>query len=245
MWGGRPDRNMVSDEKGLPTEWDVKTKKNVKWMATLGSQSYGNPVVAGGMVFVGTNNDALRDPKQPGDRGVLLAFRESDGEFLWQMTSEKLAAGRVNDWPLPGRRVLAAGRRRPPVLREQPCRARLPGHQGLPGRRERRAVQGREAHLREGRRHRLEARHDRGGRDLPAQPGQLLAGLVRRPRLREHVERPRREPRQHPVPARARPHCRPQGHREARLAGQLRRATASCTGSGPPPPSAGSAAWTR
>src|SRR5260221_14141731 len=56
MWGGTPDRNMVSSMKGLPTEWDIKTKKNVKWVATLGSQSYGNAVVAGGMVLVGTNN---------------------------------------------------------------------------------------------------------------------------------------------------------------------------------------------
>ncbi len=83
MWGGTPDRNMVSNMKGLPTEWDVKTKKNVKWVAELGSQSYGNPVVAGGIVFVGTNNEALRDPKQPGDRGVLMAFKETTGEFLW------------------------------------------------------------------------------------------------------------------------------------------------------------------
>jgi outer membrane protein assembly factor BamB len=102
MWGGTPDRNMVSDAKGLPTTWDIATKKNVKWVAALGSQTYGNPVVAGGMVFVGTNNEGLRDPKQPGDRGVLMAFRESDGEFLWQSTHEKLAAGRVNDWPYQG-----------------------------------------------------------------------------------------------------------------------------------------------
>ena len=102
MWGGTPDRNMVSTMKGLPTEWDVKTKKNVKWIAELGSQSYGNPVVAGGMVFVGPNNERLRDPKQAGDRGVLMAFRESDGEFMWQQTHEKLAAGRANDWPYQG-----------------------------------------------------------------------------------------------------------------------------------------------
>ena len=43
MWGGTPDRNMVSSMKGLPTTWDVKTKKNVKWVAELGSQAYGNP----------------------------------------------------------------------------------------------------------------------------------------------------------------------------------------------------------
>ena len=102
MWGGTPDRNMVSNMKDVPSEWDVKTKKNIKWVAELGSQSYGNPVVAGGMVFVGTNNELLRDPKQGGDRGVLMAFRESDGEFLWQQTHAKLEAGRANDWPFQG-----------------------------------------------------------------------------------------------------------------------------------------------
>ena len=102
MWGGTPDRNMVSNMKGLPIDWDVKTKKNVKWVASLGSQTYGNPVVSGGMVFVGTNNELLRDPKQPGDRGVLMAFRESDGEFLWQQTHVKVEAGRANDWPYQG-----------------------------------------------------------------------------------------------------------------------------------------------
>src|ERR1051325_6656854 len=79
MWGGSPDRNMVSNMKGMPTSWDVKTKKNVKWVAQLVSQSYGNVVVSGGMVFVGTNNEGLRDPKMTGDKGVLMAFRESDG----------------------------------------------------------------------------------------------------------------------------------------------------------------------
>ena len=102
MWGGTPDRNMVSNMKGPPTEWDVKTMKNVKWVARLGSQSYGNPIVADGKVFVGTNNERPRDPKQPGDRGVLMVFRESDGEFLWQHTHEKLAVGRANDWPYQG-----------------------------------------------------------------------------------------------------------------------------------------------
>src|SRR6187402_160598 len=102
MWGGSPDRNMVSDATGLPTTWDVKSGKNVKWVASLGSQSYGNPVVGGGVVLVGTNNESLRDPKQPGDRGVLMAFKESDGEFVWQGTFEKLSSGRANDWPFQG-----------------------------------------------------------------------------------------------------------------------------------------------
>ena len=54
------------------------------------------------MVFVGTNNEGLRDPKITGDKGVLMAFRESDGAFMWQMVHDKLAAGRVNDWPYQG-----------------------------------------------------------------------------------------------------------------------------------------------
>lgn len=102
MWGGTADRNMVSNMTGLPSEWDVQTGENIKWVADLGSQTYGNPVVANGMVFVGTNNELLRDPNQGGDRGVLMAFRESDGEFLWQQAHPKLASGRANDWPFQG-----------------------------------------------------------------------------------------------------------------------------------------------
>jgi outer membrane protein assembly factor BamB len=102
MWGGTPDRNMVSNMTGLPAEWDVKAGTNIRWVADLGSQSYGNPVVANGMVFIGTNNEFLRDPEQAGDRGVLMAFRESDGEFLWQQAHRKLESGRANDWPFQG-----------------------------------------------------------------------------------------------------------------------------------------------
>ena len=175
MWGGTPDRNMVSNMKGLPTEWDVKTKKNVKWVAELGSQSYGNPVVAGGMVFVGTNNEALRDPKQPGDRGVLMAFREADGEFLWQHTHEKLAPGRANDWPYQGVASSPLGRGHAALLRHQPRRRLVPRHQGLPRRQNDGPVTDEKLTGAERRRRHLDVRHDGGGRVVPAQPGELLA----------------------------------------------------------------------
>ena len=87
MWGGTPDRNMVSSMKGLPTEWDVKTKKNIKWVANLGSQSYGNPVVTGGVVVVGTNNEGNRDPSIKGDASCLMVFDEKTGKFLYQRVS--------------------------------------------------------------------------------------------------------------------------------------------------------------
>jgi outer membrane protein assembly factor BamB len=99
MWGGTPARNMVSPIKNLPASWDVKSMKNVRWKADLGSQSYGNPVVADGKVFVGTNNQSPKNPEITGDMGVLMCFRESDGRFLWQAVSAKLASGQENDWP--------------------------------------------------------------------------------------------------------------------------------------------------
>ncbi len=102
MWGGTNDRNMVSTMKGAPTTWDIAKKINTKWVAALGSQTYGNPVVADGVVLVGTNNEGLRNPKEGGDRGVVMAFDEKTGAFLWQITHEKVASGRVNDWPYQG-----------------------------------------------------------------------------------------------------------------------------------------------
>jgi outer membrane protein assembly factor BamB len=102
MFGNTFVRNMVSAEKGLPTDWDVKTGKNVKWWADVGSQAYAGPVVLGGKAFVGTNNDGLKNPKLTKDRGVVMAFDTTNGAFLWQSTHEKLPAGRVNDWPQQG-----------------------------------------------------------------------------------------------------------------------------------------------
>lgn len=102
MWGGTPDRNMTRNMTGLPKSWDMTKGTNVAWVAALGSQTYGNPTVAGGKIFVGTNNEGMRDKTLGGDRGVLMAFDEKTGEFLWQHATEKLAAGRVNDWPFQG-----------------------------------------------------------------------------------------------------------------------------------------------
>jgi outer membrane protein assembly factor BamB len=101
---------MYSPAKNLPAqlspgkfkpgteEVDLATTKNVKWVAKLGSQSYGNVVVAGGKVLIGTNNDAPRDPQHEGDRSVLYCFDEKTGEFLWQLVVPKLKSGKVNDW---------------------------------------------------------------------------------------------------------------------------------------------------
>jgi outer membrane protein assembly factor BamB len=96
MWGGTPQRNMSSTVRNLPSSWDIKSRKNIKWKVDLGSTSYGNPVIADGKVFLGTNNENPKNPAIKGDKGVLMCFRESDGKFLWQAVSDKLQSG--YDW---------------------------------------------------------------------------------------------------------------------------------------------------
>ena len=106
MWGGDPFRNMVNEAADLNIQFQPETRRdepqNVLWTAPLGSQTYGNPVVANGKVLVGTNNGGEYRPQHVGDRGVLLCFDEADGSFLWQLTREKLPQGRVHDWPEQG-----------------------------------------------------------------------------------------------------------------------------------------------
>jgi outer membrane protein assembly factor BamB len=115
QWGGSASRNNTPEGKNIPTDWDVGnfgangewvkgSGKNIKWAARLGSQSYGNPVIANGHAYVGTNNGAAWLARYPVavDLGCLLCFDIKDGKFLWQHSSEKLPQGRVNDWPFQG-----------------------------------------------------------------------------------------------------------------------------------------------
>ncbi len=102
MFGNGPQRNMTSDATDLPTEWDLGSGKNVLWKQQLGSQSYGGPVLFDDRIYVGTNNEAERNPAITGDRGNVMAFNATTGEFLWQAAHAKLTSGRVHDWPLQG-----------------------------------------------------------------------------------------------------------------------------------------------
>src|SRR5262245_8719902 len=104
MWGGSPIRSNTPEGKDVATDWDVQKGTNIKWAAKLGSQTYGNPIVANGKIFIGTNNGAGYLKRIPSDKdmGVLLAFDEETGKFLWQLTRDKLPTGRVHDWPLLG-----------------------------------------------------------------------------------------------------------------------------------------------
>ena len=114
MWGRDETRNMSCDETGLPDtfvageyigasdEIDPETTENVKWIAKLGSQSYGNPTVSGGRIFVGTNNDTPRDERFKGDRCTVYCFEEETGAFQWELNVPKLGTGKVSDWEFLG-----------------------------------------------------------------------------------------------------------------------------------------------
>ena len=90
QWGGSdPGRNMVSTETGLPASFDAKgeTLENVRWMMPLGSHIYGNPTVAGGRVFVGTD-DALLEHDERFHRtrgGMVWCLEEATGRMLWRL----------------------------------------------------------------------------------------------------------------------------------------------------------------
>lgn len=114
--GGSSARNNVAHGKNIPTQWEVgsfdrktgdwksESAKNIKWVARLGSQTYGTPIVAGSKVFCATNNGAGRLERFSAkiDLGCLLCLSSSNGCFRWQYSCKKLAAGRTIDWPLQG-----------------------------------------------------------------------------------------------------------------------------------------------
>jgi outer membrane protein assembly factor BamB len=88
QWCGGLDRNMVSNEKGLPTAWDsVSGKKNselqnIKWVTPLGTRAMGSPVISGGKVWIGGETSEGKN-----EFSMLWCFQESDGKLLWRMKS--------------------------------------------------------------------------------------------------------------------------------------------------------------
>lgn len=90
MLGGRPERNMVAAEKGLPVAKGPREAARpppVKWTAQLGRVTFGSPVISEGRVFIGTDND---EPGATKKRGVLKCLSERDGAVLWRVVHEKL-----------------------------------------------------------------------------------------------------------------------------------------------------------
>jgi outer membrane protein assembly factor BamB len=86
----------------LPDRFDPASGENIRWNAAIGTSCYSTPVVAGGRVLLGTNNEQPRDPRHQGDRGVMMCFHASDGRFAWQLVVPKLDSDIFLDWPRAG-----------------------------------------------------------------------------------------------------------------------------------------------
>lgn len=113
-WGRDRTKNMAApDATGLPAEIhpgrvkrdgtvDLRKAKNIQWVAKLGSQTYGNPTVSNGKLFVGTNNQGRGDARFKGDYSLLHCLDQATGKVVWTLTVPKLGTGKVSDWELLG-----------------------------------------------------------------------------------------------------------------------------------------------
>jgi outer membrane protein assembly factor BamB len=113
QWGRTTTKNMESPAKGLPMSWnsgkvkadgsvDLSGAKNVLWAVKMGSQTYGNPAVSMGRLYVGTNNEGRGDPRFKGDHSLLKCLDAATGREIWTLTVPKLGTGKVGDWEFLG-----------------------------------------------------------------------------------------------------------------------------------------------
>jgi len=91
----------VAQTSNPPIDWDTTTGRNIVWSVDLGNEVYGSPVVAGDVVYVGTDNTRQMNPAFQEDSGVLMAFRTTDGAFLWQDVAPRVERRGLRDFLLP------------------------------------------------------------------------------------------------------------------------------------------------
>ena len=90
----------VAQTGNPPVDWDISTGRNIVWSVELGHPTFGRPVVAGDAVYVGTDNARRMDPDFQEESGVLMAFRATDGAFLWQDVAPRVERG-LREFVLP------------------------------------------------------------------------------------------------------------------------------------------------
>ncbi len=83
----------VAQTGNPPVDWDTSTGRNIVWSVELGKETFGRPVVAGDVVYVGTDNARQKNPAFQEECGVLMAFRVTDGAFLWQDLAPRVERG--------------------------------------------------------------------------------------------------------------------------------------------------------
>jgi len=103
QWGGRNERNFVSDEINLPATFQPDRKAvtnsvethipavNLKWSAPLGSQCYVTPAIYKGRVYIGANDALVDTSRFTVTRGsVLDCLEEATGKRVWRLVIPRL-----------------------------------------------------------------------------------------------------------------------------------------------------------
>ena len=232
----------------MAAEWVV-------WKADLGSRAYGGPTVAGGKVFVGTNNERAAEPARHQEerrrrgraarQGRPDVLRREDRQVpLAGGPRQAARTGKVNDWPkeglcstptVEGDRVYYVSNRCTVVCAD--VNGFADGNQGDPGPRSTRTPTDADIIWE------YDMIKDSGR--VPAQHVGRLPADRRRHALHRHRQRRGREPHQHPQPATRRASS-PSTRRPASCCGRATcRARTSCTASGRTRPTARSAASSR
>lgn len=71
----------ISSARGIPTTWDLKSKKNVLWQSKIPKHGYNSPVINGRNVFLTGADQQARE---------LYCFDVYTGELKWKVVADKI-----------------------------------------------------------------------------------------------------------------------------------------------------------
>lgn len=124
-----PHAQGIADGQGLPTTFDVKSSKNVRWRTAIPGLGHSSPVVWGEQIFVTTAESTAATDIVLGDEGgidlaedstehvwKILAIHPEDGRILWTREAHRgvpgikrhVKASQVNATPATDGKTLAA-----------------------------------------------------------------------------------------------------------------------------------------
>jgi len=104
-WGGQPSRNMAAESDQPLPHWadcgvdndagevDLRSTKNVKWVAKLGRRTTGSPVVSGGKVLMGTT-------WEDGREACFLYLDEETGKRLGAFICPRPSRDDLENWAI-------------------------------------------------------------------------------------------------------------------------------------------------
>jgi len=71
----------ISSARGIPTNWDLKSKKNILWQSSIPKHGYNSPVINGRNVFLTGADQQARE---------LYCFDVYTGELKWKVVADKI-----------------------------------------------------------------------------------------------------------------------------------------------------------